>query len=100
MTAYTRFKLALTEDKPVVKPYDEAAWAKLPDVAGTPIEVSLSLVDLVHDRWVRVLRLMSDADFKRAFLHPQWGEVPLYGALAQYAWHGRHHTAHVNSVKR
>ncbi len=100
MTAYTRFKLALTEDKPVVKPYDEAAWAKLPDIADTPIEVSLGLVDLVHDRWIRVLRLMSDADWHRQFHHPALGDVRLDQNLALYAWHGRHHTAHVASVKK
>lgn len=100
MNAYIRFKLALTENRPLIKPYQEAEWAKLPDVATTPIEVSLDLLAALHDRWVRLIQALNDADFNRVFLHPEWGEVRLYGALAQYAWHGRHHTAHVQSVRK
>jgi len=99
MNAYIRFKLALTEDKPTIKPYAEGEWAKLPDVSDTPIEVSLALLDSLHDRWVRLLRLMSDADWNRQFVHPVLGEVRLDQNLALYAWHGRHHTAHVRSIK-
>src|SRR6202051_5023775 len=85
MNAYIRFKLALTENEPTIKPYDEAAWAELPDVRETPIEVSLTLLDNLHDRWVRVLRLMSNADFAKQFRHPELGTVPLEKNLALYA---------------
>ena len=99
MNAYIRFKLALTEDEPTVKPYDEGAWAKLPDVESTPIEVSLTMLDALHDRWVRVLKEMRDADFARTFRHPQLGLVRLEGNLALYAWHGKHHLAHITSLR-
>jgi hypothetical protein len=99
MNAYIRFKLALTEDEPTVKPYDEAAWAKLPDVPGTPIETSLTLLEALHDRWVRVLRLLDDNSFKRTFHHPEIGVVTLERNLALYAWHGKHHAAHVTSLR-
>jgi hypothetical protein len=99
MNAYIRFKLALTEDEPVVKPYDEAAWAKLPDISGTPIETSLTLLDALHDRWVRVLRLLDDTAFKRTFRHPEIGVITLEKNLALYAWHGKHHVAHITSLR-
>jgi hypothetical protein len=99
MNAYIRFKLALTEDEPIVKPYDEAAWAKLPDVHTTPIETSLAMLDSLHDRWVRVLKSLDDAAFARAFRHPEIGLVKLEGNLALYAWHGKHHTAHITSLR-
>lgn len=98
MNAYIRFKLALTEDEPIVKPYDEAAWAELPDVRETPMEVSLALLENLHDRWVRLLRSMSDSDFKKQFRHPDLGMVPLEKNLALYAWHGKHHVAHITSL--
>jgi uncharacterized damage-inducible protein DinB len=99
MNAYIRFKLALTENEPTVKPYDEAAWAELSDVRDTPIEVSLALLDNLHDRWVRVLRAMSDSDFAKQFRHPELGAVPLEKNLALYAWHGKHHVAHIASLR-
>ena len=99
MNAYIRFKLALTEDRPAIKPYDEAAWAKLNHVPETPIETSLALLDSLHDRFVRVLRLMTEGDFGRAFVHPELGVVPLEKNLALYAWHGKHHVAHVTSLR-
>jgi uncharacterized damage-inducible protein DinB len=99
MNAYIRFKLALTEDDPVVKPYDEAAWAKLPDIADTPLETSLTILDSLHDRWVRTLNLMSEDDWKRTFRHPELGPVKLEGNLALYAWHGKHHTAHITRLR-
>lgn len=99
MNAYIRFKLALTEDEPTIKPYDEVAWAKLPDVESTPIEVSLTMLDALHDRWVRVLKEMRDADFARTFRHPHLGLVRLEGNLALYAWHGKHHLAHITSLR-
>jgi uncharacterized damage-inducible protein DinB len=99
MHAYIRFKLALTEDNPVIKPYDEAAWAKLPDVAHTPIETSLTMLDALHERWARMLRAMDEADWKRTFRHPELGPVKLEGNLALYAWHGKHHTAHITKLR-
>ncbi len=100
MNAYVRFKLALTEDNPTIKPYDEAAWAKLPDVARTPIDVSLQLLGALHSRWVDVARLMQPADFARTFFHPERGVVTLDQTLAMYAWHSAHHTAHITSLRQ
>jgi uncharacterized damage-inducible protein DinB len=99
MNAYIRFKLALTEEEPTIKPYDEAAWAKLPDVETTPIEVSLSLLDALHQRWVRTLGFIDEAGFARKFNHPEMGGVRLDGALALYSWHGKHHVAHVTALR-
>jgi DinB superfamily len=99
MNAYIRFKLALTETDPTVKPYDEAAWAETADVRETPIEVSLALLENLHTRWVVLLRSMSDADFKKQFVHPEIGVVSLEKNLALYAWHGKHHVAHITSLR-
>ncbi|MBA2341218.1 MAG: putative metal-dependent hydrolase [Pyrinomonadaceae bacterium] len=99
LNAYTRFKLALTEDEPVIKPYDEARWAELDDTRTTPIETSLTLLDALHERWVRLLRALSSDDFKRAFRHPDLGVVSLNKSAALYAWHGRHHVAHITSLR-
>jgi uncharacterized damage-inducible protein DinB len=99
MNAYIRFKLALTEDEPTIKPYDEDAWSKLPDVVPTPIETSLALLDALHLRWVTLLRLLDDAQFARTFRHPALGVIRLDGNLALYAWHGKHHTAHITSLR-
>jgi hypothetical protein len=98
MNAYTRMKLALTEENPAIKTYDEAAWAGLPD-ARQPIEVSLVLLEKLHERWVRLLRELDEAQWKRTFLHPEWGAVTVEGALGLYAWHGRHHVAHVTRLR-
>jgi hypothetical protein len=100
MNAYIRFKLALTEDQPTIKPYEQQLWAELPDVKSTPIEVSLALMDSLHDRFVRVLRLMKEQDWKRSFRHPELGIVPLEKNLALYSWHGRHHVAHITELKK
>lgn len=99
MNAYIRFKLALTEEQPTVKPYNEAEWAKLPDVGTTPIETSLAMLDALHDRWVRLLRSLDDTALARTFRHPDIGLVRLDANLALYAWHGRHHTAHIASLR-
>jgi len=99
MNAYIRFKLALTENEPTIKPYDEAAWAETADVRDTPIEVSLTLLDNLHKRWVVLLKSMSDADFAKQFRHPELGVVPLEKNLALYAWHGNHHAAHITSLR-
>lgn len=97
--AFFRFKLALTEDTPTIKPYDEAAWAKLEDSRSTPIETSLTMLDAVHDRWLRVLRAMSPSDFARRLNHPENGMMSLDQVLALYEWHGRHHVAHINNLR-
>ena len=100
MNAYIRFKLGLTEDEPTIKPYMEDRWAALPDVRSTPLETSLSLLELLHDRWVRVLRAIEPGDWKRTFKHPELGTVPLEKNLALYSWHGRHHVAHVTELRK
>ncbi len=99
MNAYIRFKLALTENDPTIKPYDEAAWAELSDSRDTPIEVSLTLLETLHARWVRLMNAMSDADFSKQFRHPERGVVPLEMNLALYAWHCHHHLAHITSLR-
>ncbi|HTB98847.1 MAG TPA: bacillithiol transferase BstA [Terracidiphilus sp.] len=93
--SYIRFKLALTEDWPTIKPYDEAAWATLADTVSTPIEISLTLLEALHMRWVNLLTSLSDADFQRGYNHPESGRQNLVTALAIYDWHSRHHTAHI-----
>jgi uncharacterized damage-inducible protein DinB len=99
MNAYTRVKLALTEEQPTIKPYDEAAWAKLNDVRDTPIETSLVLLETLHQRWDTILRAMTDADFERTLLHPDMGVMTLDALIAMYAWHGRHHVGHITSLR-
>jgi hypothetical protein len=98
MNAYVRFKLALTEDTPLIKPYDEAGWSELPDATSAPVTMSLDLLDALHRRWVTLLCALTDAQFRRAYKHPEMGVVTLDTALALYAWHGKHHTAHVKQV--
>ena len=99
MNAYIRFKLALTENDPIIKPYDEAAWAELSDTRDTPIEASLTLLEALHARWVRLIGAMSDADFLKQFRHPERGVVALEANLALYAWHGKHHVGHITSLR-
>jgi uncharacterized damage-inducible protein DinB len=100
MNAYVRCRLALTENAPTIKPYDEAEWAKLPDVQLLPVEVSLDLLDAMHTRWVALLQAMTDADFERTYVHPEQEKpVPLRAVVALYAWHGRHHTAHITALR-
>jgi len=100
MNAYIRFKLALTEDEPTIKPYAEDLWAKLADVQSTPLEVSLALLDNLHLRWVPLLRGLQETDWKRTFIHPENGVVSLDKNLALYAWHGKHHTAHITDLRK
>jgi uncharacterized damage-inducible protein DinB len=97
--SYVRFKLALTEDWPTIKPYDEAAWAKLADSRSMPIDVSLNLVAALHGRWVGLLESMSEEDFQKGFNHPETGRQNLARSLALYDWHSRHHTAHITSLR-
>ena len=96
--SYVRFKLALTEDWPTIKPYDEAAWASLPD-NHLPIEGSLAFIDGLHVRMVTMLEAMTDDDFARGFIHPERGRMTLATNLALYDWHSRHHTAHVTGLR-
>lgn len=99
LNSYVRFKLALTEDEPVIKAYDEAGWAALSDSRDTPVEVSLGLLDSLHERWVVLLRSLAPSDFARSFSHPERGKVTLNTNLALYAWHGKHHVAHITSLR-
>jgi uncharacterized damage-inducible protein DinB len=98
MNAYVRVKLALTADAPAIVPYDEARWAELPD-SRLPVEASLQLTDALHARWVALLRALGPAALDRPYRHPEMGLVPVRTALAIYAWHGAHHTAHVAALR-
>jgi hypothetical protein len=100
LNAYCRFKLALTEHNPTIKPYDEAAWANVADTARTPPEVSLSLLDALHHRWVILLESLNARDFERPLFHPDNGAITLDWLLQLYAWHGRHHTAHITELRK
>ena len=99
MNSYIRFKLALTEHDPTIKPYLEDRWAELPEAKRAPVEVSLALLDSLHRRWMLMLRNLTEADWKRTFRHPEMGPMTLEKTLALYAWHGRHHVAHVTSLR-
>jgi uncharacterized damage-inducible protein DinB len=98
VNSYVRFRLALTEDQPSIKAYDEKLWAGLPDAEKAPVEISLRLLDSLHERWVLLLRQMSDADFARTFHHSEVGLIDLGTNLALYSWHCRHHEAHITSL--
>jgi hypothetical protein len=100
MNAYTRFKLAITEDNPTIKPYDENAWAKTADIVREPVETSLVLLDALHKRWVTLLETMKPEDFSRTVFHPEHKrEMNLDFLLQMYAWHGRHHAAHITGLR-
>jgi uncharacterized damage-inducible protein DinB len=98
--AYIRFKLALTEYEPAIKPYKEDMWARLADTANTPVDVLLQLLGALHARWVALLRGMDSSDFARTLRHPDLGVLELNRMLALYAWHSAHHTAHVTSLRK
>lgn len=100
VNAYVRFKLALTEDNPTIRPYDEAAWANVPDTARTPVAVSLALLEALHQRLVILLESLGDAEFARPLVHPVNGPMTIDRLLQVYAWHGRHHVAHVTSLRQ
>jgi len=101
LNSYCRFKLALTENEPTIRPYDEALWAELSDSVDTPIETSLTLLESLHDRWVRLLRSMNDADFRRTLKHPEHDAVmTLDSMVSLYAWHSRHHVAHITTTRQ
>jgi uncharacterized damage-inducible protein DinB len=99
LNSYVRFRLALTEDEPTIKPYAEDRWAELPDARSAPIELSLALLDSLHSRWVLLLQSLAESDWKKTFRHPEIGLMTLEKNLALYAWHGRHHVAHVTSLR-
>jgi len=100
INSYMRFRLALTEDTPAVKGYDEALWAELHDARTAPLEWSLVLLEMLHQRWVLLLRSLNPADFGRSFTHPELGPVSLDRNLALYAWHGDHHIAHITGLRQ
>jgi hypothetical protein len=99
MNSYVRFKLALTEDAPTIKGYEEALWAELPDARTGPIEPSLALLAAVHQRWLAAWRALSESDWQRTFIHPKRGPVSLEMLAALYAWHGQHHVAQVRALR-
>jgi len=99
LNSYIRFKLALTEEEPTIRPYMEDRWAELPEARTAPIELSLSLLEDLHKRWILMLRAIQPAEWKRTFRHPEIGPMTLEKNLALYAWHGRHHVAHVTALR-
>lgn len=100
MNAYVRFKLALSEEQPTIKPYDEERWAELADTPATPPRISLDLLALLHERWVILLRSLEESQWQRTYFHPDQERVlTLDEALCMYAWHGEHHTAHVTKLR-
>ncbi len=100
LNAYTRLKLALTEREPTIKPYDQEAWAGLPDTRDTPVETSLALLENLHERWVKLWQSLKPADFERTLRHPESGLKTVDWLLALYSWHGRHHVAHVRELRK
>jgi hypothetical protein len=100
MNAYIRFKLGLTEDNPAIKPYEEAAWANLSDTRNLPFNLSLTILHALHARWVEILKNITEEEWNRTVFHPEHKkEITLWHLLGMYAWHGRHHTAHVTALK-
>ena len=99
MNAYIRLRLALTEDTPTIKPYDENRWAQLEDARSAPIEVSLALLDAIHKRWVLLLHSLGEADFARVFNHPDIGVLSVGKNTCLYGWHSRHHVAHITALR-
>jgi uncharacterized damage-inducible protein DinB len=99
VNSYMRFKLAVTEDQPLIRTYHEDRWAELNDARSAPIDVSLDLLETLHRRWVLFLRSLGQQDLEKSFQHPEWGTVTLDKAIAMYAWHGRHHVAHITALR-
>ncbi|MDQ2899991.1 MAG: bacillithiol transferase BstA [Acidobacteriota bacterium] len=100
MNCYVRFRLALTEEEPAIKPYEEAKWAELTDARTAPVELSLALLEALHGRWVMLMRSFGDAEFGRAFRHPKLGLLRLDWSAGLYAWHGRHHVAQITALRK
>jgi hypothetical protein len=101
MNAYTRFKLGITEEKPTIKPYDEVEWTKLRDVDVVPVNISITLLYALHTRWHAAIRDLEEAQWKRSVIHPEHGrEMSLWHLLGMYAWHGKHHVAHITHLRQ
>lgn len=101
LNSYTRFRLALTEDAPVIKPYAESRWAELPDARTMPVEPSLQLLTGLHARWTALLASLTPEQWQRTFVHPEHQRVfPLWHTAGLYAWHGRHHTAQITALRK
>lgn len=100
LNSYVRFKLALTENEPTIKPYDEKLWAELPDGKSAPVDVSLALFEDLHRRFVLMLRAITPEQWLRKFRHPERGLMSLESNLALYGWHGRHHVAHITELRK
>ena len=100
MNAYIRIRLALTEDWPTIKPYDEKAWAELPDAKSAPIDLSLGVLDGLHARWALLLKSLTDAQWQRGYVHPVNGRQTIAEATALYDWHSRHHVAHIVELRK
>lgn len=98
MNAYIRFRWALTENEPLIKVYHEAEWAKLPDASSAPIEMSLNLLEALHVRWGALLDTLKPEDLERTYIHPDSGKGTIGKLIATYAWHGKHHLAHITSL--
>lgn len=100
MNAFIRFKLALTEENPVIKPYDEGAWAELSDTKNLPVNISLTLLHALHTRWLEVLKNVTVEGWQCTVFHPEHKrKLTLWKMLSSYAWHGKHHTAHITSLR-
>lgn len=101
LNSFTRFKLALTEDKPTIKPYYEDRWAELADSKTMPVEPALKMLEGLHERWTVLLTSLTKEDLKKKFIHPEHGkEISLDENIGIYAWHGNHHLAHITSLKK
>jgi hypothetical protein len=98
LNAYIRMKLAVTEDAPAIKTYEEARWAELPEAKSGPVEMSLALLDALHARWIAFLRALPPASLSKSFTHPEWGAVTVDEAIVMYEWHCRHHAAHIENA--
>ncbi len=99
LNSYVRFKLAVTEESPMVKGYDEATWARLEDAQNASVETSLTLLESLHERWLQFLRSLGPEELARSFIHSELGPVTVEQNIALYAWHGRHHVAHITSLR-
>jgi uncharacterized damage-inducible protein DinB len=100
LNAYIRLRFALTENQPTIKPYDENNWANLEDARSAPVEVSLKLLEPLHERWVRLLRSVKTEEYARTLVHPDYGVKNVDWLLFLYSWHGRHHTAHITELRK
>jgi len=100
LNAYARIRLALTEDWPTIKPYEEKLWAELPDARTAPVDISLDLLDALHRRWVLLLRSLTEEQWQRGYTHPVNGRQSVAEAIAMYDWHSRHHAAHITELRK